>query len=67
MKVIIEQDGVKRQIEGPFWMCVSNRDAQHIIDALQKLLNEGIAYGWLPITELPPPSMSSTSPQGWKV
>lgn len=56
MRIVIEQDGVKREISGPFAMCLSAED----LDALLRLLHdthlrwsrEGTAYGWFDVYKL---------------
>lgn len=45
MKLTINQDGVKREIEGVFEFCLTPQDAQRIID----ILSEHKSYGWVTI------------------
>ena len=56
MKVIINQKGVKREIEVPFQMCVDAPTLRTIVRRLQEAdeSNEnGWSYGWITIYEKP--------------
>jgi hypothetical protein len=46
MKLVIEKDGVKREIDGPFRLCVSRLDADILIAQLR---HEPQTYGWVTI------------------
>jgi hypothetical protein len=65
MKVIISCQGVKREIGGEFSLCLSNRDAELILDALKRFVDGDASYGWLDVRE-PLPAVPNQSPIGWR-
>lgn len=62
MKVIIEHDGVKRVIDGPFQMGLSVEDAKNII----RCLEENAGQGWVNIVDMPPKKDANKEPIRWK-
>lgn len=50
MKIIIEQDCVKREIVGPFAICISEQDRQTLIRCLSETDREWCS-GWITICE----------------
>lgn len=70
MKIILERDGVKRQITGPFAMCIGDKDLARLVDVLtaerDRRTDEGVVYGWFIVAE--PVAVSqipSTPPLLW--
>lgn len=53
MKLILNKNCVKREIEGPFELCVSEADARRLIVQLQDRLDHGFSYGWITIYDEP--------------
>jgi hypothetical protein len=54
MKILISAGNTKREISGPFSLCLSARDAESLIASLRSFLQSGAAYGWAEITEQAP-------------
>lgn len=68
MKIIIEFDGVKREINGDFSICGSGRDLKLLMQMLRdKIGDDGgsFGYGWVQIRE-PLTTATNTAPIGWK-
>lgn len=64
MKLIIEKNGVKREIEGPFALCASESDIVAPIRALERR-GGGWVMGWIDITDFDPPTRNTT-PRKWE-
>lgn len=64
MKVIIQQGAIKRVIEGPFRICLSNADANTLCGCLGGMAESG-TYGWVDIVESPKDCMPESSPLPW--
>ncbi len=62
MKIIISAGNTKREIEGPFAICVSKDD----LDWIKTCLNasEPFYFGWIFITDKPK-ILSNCSPKKW--
>lgn len=63
MKLVLDKDGVKREIEGPFKICGSEADMKVLAKCLG-LRGEKFTYGWLDIAELAD-STVNTPPRKW--
>ena len=64
MKLIISQDGIKREIEGSFDICLSKDDATSLVRKLQAFEP---AYGWLKIfSDFKDHGGENTRPLKWK-
>lgn len=53
MTIIINAQGVKREIEGPYSVCGSTVDLVRLRDALTAALDCGLTYGWVEVAERP--------------
>ena len=66
-RLILDKDGVKREIKGPFHMMIDN----HTFDIIKKAFEanvtpEGFFYGWLTIHDpVHCPHSTNTKPIGW--
>lgn len=49
MKLVIEQSGVKRVLEGSFMLCISRADAEHLRKQLLQCCSEEHHFGWVSI------------------
>lgn len=65
MKLVIEQDGIKRALEGPFEVCLSKQDAQAIIRCLREAADSQAFYGWVLIHDCNVKRCSDTAPIPW--
>jgi len=63
MKFVIDFQGIKREITGPFRICASSLDLQILKESLY--LPPGASYGWIKVTEDPMESASNTKPLSW--
>ena len=66
MKIIIEYQGVKRQIEGPFEICASGADFKRLREQLSYGCMDEFIYGWVKVRTVESESAANTSPIGWK-
>jgi len=64
MKIIIEQDGVKRVLEGSFLLCISRADAKHLRHQLLQCTSEEHNYGWVGIAARAS-GVPDTQPMPW--
>lgn len=65
MKVIIEQDGTKRELIGEFLLLASSDDLIAISLCIKKALEEDeYSYGWITIRN-PPKVVPNLKPKGW--
>ena len=66
MKIIIEFNGIKREIDGPFSICMSSKDVQSLKDAIRPLCDgsDGMTYGWVDVHEILP-RKSNVPPKPW--
>jgi hypothetical protein len=64
MKAIIEYEGVKRQIDGPFSICIGRGNLETLIQCLSEKQEGDLRYGWIEITERPERTPDSP-PIGW--
>lgn len=62
MKIIIEKDGIKREILGPFNICGSANDLATIVRCIDS--ENIITYGWVKISEREP-FTPNTPPRAW--
>lgn len=65
MKVVIDYDGVKREISGPFQICIGPDEAEALRQAILEFLDRGGTFGWVTVY-VRPPSTTNTAPIGWK-
>jgi hypothetical protein len=75
MKMIIDKDGIKRELEAPFSMCMSRDDLDAFICELRERLavmrdtsdeSSGSVHGWFRVDPSHPSSApSSTKPLAW--
>lgn len=67
MKLVIEYQGVKRVISGPFNVCLDRETAESIARCLTEFFADHpeISDGWLPITDLPNEAATG-APISWK-
>lgn len=66
LKVIVNQDGVKRQIDGAFEIYVDQHSLRVLRDRLYSIGVEEWSYGWIPIFETPEiDSHPNTPPKPW--
>lgn len=66
MKLILERDGIKREIESPFVLCISSKDAKRLIELLQTELDRGLTHAWVTIHDIPKvESVPSQAPRPW--
>ncbi len=53
MKLVLAKDGVKREIEAPFGLCVSSDDLETFIGLLREaravMGSQGASFGWVRI------------------
>jgi hypothetical protein len=68
MKVIINHNGVPREIEGPFDICIGKEDLDQIYRILKKKRKKGWHFGWINISDPRERTESSpnTKPLKWK-
>ena len=64
MKLVIEAEGVKREIIGPYALCASREDLKLLDAALTRWLSGTSTFGWCDIVELPR-STANTPPMPW--
>lgn len=65
MKIVIDAQGVKREIEGPYSICASAPDLRRLRDAIAGfLVREDQVYGWVEIVEKPVHAPDS-KPKPW--
>ena len=73
MKLIIEQDDVKREIHAPFSMCMGRQDMKDLIYRLQQTLGPDDpvddepkhTYGWFEVWPHLPMGTPNTKPRKW--
>jgi hypothetical protein len=70
MRIILSKDGVKREIETPFAMCISRDDLEDLIRALRELhaamTEMNSSYGWLRVDPSHPcDAPPNTPPLPW--
>jgi len=59
MRILIEQNGVKREIVGPFAICMGREDAENLVSCVREQLNRHcgddpehrFSYGWIDIVD----------------
>jgi hypothetical protein len=71
MELIIEAEGVKRLLYGPFNLCASRADLASLRDQLDYVLREAdgdqrFNYGWITIHPQPIKAPAGTVPRPWK-
>lgn len=64
MKILIDFNGVKREIDGPFWICGNRVDIATMQRTLYDAIEAGHEYGWIAITDNPPLT-ANTPPIKW--
>jgi hypothetical protein len=64
MKIIIEYDGVKREIEGPFNICGSAADLRSLSEQLRGF-DPDASYGWMSIRTTEASITPNQPPIGW--
>ncbi len=67
MKIIINQDGVKRELrDGAFELCADESGWRALRDALAQVESEGWRYGWVTVFEKPVVEVTpNTKPIPW--
>lgn len=65
MKIVIEHKTTKRIIDGPFNICGSRSDLEHIINKLEKAVDSDFCYGWVKIN-FDQESIANTAPIPWE-
>jgi hypothetical protein len=68
MNLVIQKDGIKRELAGEFGICTSRDDLKSLCDQLNAALQlweaNGFAYGWLEIRR-EMDIAANTKPIGW--
>jgi hypothetical protein len=64
MKIIINQDGIKRSLEGPFEICLSKDDLQTLLSCLRHHEDSHV-YGWIVIQDNTVRSTPNSDPIPW--
>jgi hypothetical protein len=62
MRLILEKDGVKREIRAPFRLCLSREDANVLI---AQLMDKPTNYGWVTIHGEVLVGDPDTTPRRW--
>lgn len=72
MKIVLSKDGVKREIETPFAICIGRDDLHRLISALSHMYASmrdeanGSSYGWGRIDEAHPDTCApNQAPLKW--
>lgn len=65
IKFTIDQDGVKRQIEGPFDVCASREDFTMLRNRINQWLEGDAVYGWLYVVDQNK-TVADNPPRKWK-
>jgi hypothetical protein len=68
IKIVIEHGNTKREIEGPFNICLNSDTAKLLFDALKERVDdEGYkyGYGWISVCEKQA-SIANTKPSPWE-
>ena len=70
MKLVLFKDGVKREIETPFALCIGRGDLHQLIDELKFVAGgmdgSGSSYGWVRIDPSHPADCKpNTPPMPW--
>ena len=63
--VVIDFDGIKRELRIPFRICASRETLTYIAKAVNAALARNWSYGWVDITECAKDSHADTKPIGW--
>jgi len=70
VKLILETEGVKRELNGPFHLCASATDLETLRSQLDLILGSwkegGCVYGWTTIFPRPVPQQHGGTPLPWK-
>lgn len=66
MRLIIEAEGVKRELNGPFRLCAGANDLRALRDQLDRIISEPFTYGWNTIWPAPQDAGPDTPPQTWR-
>ncbi len=64
MKIVINSNKVKRQINGNFSMCASREDFQSLVYRINTKLGGNFTYGWIDIYD-PVLDVPNTKPETW--
>ena len=65
MKLIINSNGIKREIHGSFSICGSRQDLETLVYFLQRGLREGFSYGWVDVHTQSINYVPNESPYDW--
>ncbi len=65
MNVIIQQNGIKREIAGPFRLCLSRDDARSLTRCIDSMAASG-CYGWVDICDMPDGPLAEGVPLPWR-
>jgi len=67
MNIIIAQLGIKREIHGPFAICINQDMLRLLKSTLSEIDEEQWAYGWITVAEKPIVDIpSNCAPSPWK-
>ena len=67
MKLIIDHQNVKREIDGPWALCIGRFDAEQLKQILEDVLKSeetSFSYGWIDVP-LKTKSSTNQTPKGW--
>ncbi len=68
MKLVIFKDGISREINGDFSMCIGQRELKHLADAFQnewaRREQGNVSYGWFVVRQ-PAELPKSVTPKPW--
>ncbi len=64
MKIVINSDKVKRQIDGNFSICASREDFKSLVYRINTKLGDNFTYGWIDIYD-PVLDVPDTKPEPW--
>lgn len=68
MKLVINANSTKRELNAPFAVCVSNEDLESLRDGvlaeIERRKRHGLSYGWFTISPSVEP-LGNTPPKHW--
>lgn len=71
MKLIVDHQAIKRQIDGAFEICGSGRDLLRLADCIKGAVEGGggehpeLFYGWITVCDAVQSSPPNTPPREW--
>ena len=66
MNIIVEHQGVKRIISGPFNICGTRADFMDLRDQLAQGCVDDFSYGWVKVRRAEEPGKADTKPLHWR-